>query len=151
MSAARTPSASPSASSSASPSSAPARGVSGLGFLGVRVADPDAYSSTVGLYRDLLELEVIAEVPDRYTWFRLGDDTQLHVYGPLDEDHEEFGDSPCVGLVVDDVDGTRDRMEEAGIEFLWPTQRDGDSAWAHFRGPDGAVYELISRNLADEL
>ena len=43
----------------------------------------------------------------------------------------------------DDVDATRDRLEASGIAFLWEAQRDGAIAWAHFRGPDGAVYELI--------
>lgn len=114
-----------------------------LGFLGVRVADADRFDATVALYRDILGLPIIAEVAGRSTWFRLADGTQLHVYGPLDKDHVEFGDAPCVGLVVADVDATRARMEAAGIEFLWETQRDGGSAWAHYRGPDGAVYELI--------
>ena len=114
-----------------------------LGFLGIRVADPDRFAATVTLYRDLLELPVIAEEPDRLAWFRLDDGTQVHVYGPLDEDHLAFGESPCVGFVVDDTDAMRARLEAAGIEFLWETQRDGAIAWAHFRGPDGAVYELI--------
>jgi catechol 2,3-dioxygenase-like lactoylglutathione lyase family enzyme len=114
-----------------------------LGFLGVRVADPGAFAATVSLYRDVLELPVIAEEPDRLAWFRLDDGTQLHVYGPLDEDHVAFGASPCVGFVVDDTDATRRRLEAAGLAFLWETQRDGAIAWAHFRGPDGAVYELI--------
>ncbi len=51
--------------------------------------------------------------------------------------------SPCVGFLVDDADAMRASLEAAGIEFLWETQRDGAIAWAHFRGPDGAVYELI--------
>jgi catechol 2,3-dioxygenase-like lactoylglutathione lyase family enzyme len=114
-----------------------------LGFLGVRVADPATFARTVALYRDLLELPIIAEDPGRLTWFRLGDGTQLHVYGPRDEDHLEFGSSPCVGFVVDDTDAMRERLETAGVVFLWETQRDGAIAWAHFRGPDGAVYELI--------
>ena len=114
-----------------------------LGFLGIRVADPDRFAATVTLYRDLLELPVIAEEPDRLAWFRLDDGTQVHVYGPLDEDHLAFGESTCVGFVVDDTDAMRARLEAAGIEFLWETQRDGAIAWAHFRGPDGAVYELI--------
>lgn len=114
-----------------------------LGFLGVRVGDPDRFAATVSLYRDVLELTVIAAIPERYTWFRLEDGTQLHVYGPLDQDHVAFGESPCVGFVVDDADAMRARLETAGIAFLWETQRDGAIAWAHFRGPDGAVYELI--------
>lgn len=117
--------------------------VRGLGFLGVRVADPARFAATVAFYRDLLELPVIAEESDRLVWFRLGDGTQLHVYGPLDTDHIAFGDSPCVGFVVDNVDRVRARLEAAGIEFLWETQHDGGVAWAHYRGPDGPVYELI--------
>lgn len=119
-----------------------------LGFLGVRVDDPDRYAATVSLYCDTLELPVIAEIPGRYTWFCLDDGTQLHVYGPLDEDHVAFGESPCVGFVVDDTDAMRARLEGVGIAFLWETQRDGAIAWAHFRGPDGAVYELIEANEA---
>jgi catechol 2,3-dioxygenase-like lactoylglutathione lyase family enzyme len=114
-----------------------------LGFLGVRVGDPARFAATVEFYRDLLELPVIAEAADRFVWFRLADGTQVHVYGPLDEDHLAFGESPCVGFVVDDVHETRALLEAAGIEFLWETQHDGDVAWAHYRGPDGAIYELI--------
>lgn len=115
----------------------------GLGFLGVRVDDSGQFEATVSLYRDTLGLPPFREEPGRLAWFRFGDGTELHVYGPADDDHVAFGDRPCVGLVVDDVDATRVRMEADGIEFLWETQRDGGRAWAHHRGPDGTVYELI--------
>ena len=117
--------------------------VNGLGFLGVRIDDPSWFETTVALYRDTLGLTPFREEPGRLVWFRLGDGTELHVYGPADTDHVVFGDRPCVGLVVDDVDATRARMEAAGIEVLWEAQRDADRAWAHYRGPDGTVYELI--------
>ena len=117
--------------------------VRGLGFLGVRVDDLDQFEASVSLYRDTLGLAPLREEPGRLAWFRLGDGTELHVYGPEDFDHVAFGDRPCVGLVVDDVDATRARMESAGVEFLWETQRDADRAWAHYRAPDGTVYELI--------
>lgn len=84
--------------------------VHGLGFLGVRVADPARYAATVALYRHGLSLPVIAEQPERYVWFRLGDGTQLHVCGPLDEDHVAFGEAPCVGFLVDDADVGRSRL-----------------------------------------
>ena len=117
--------------------------VRGVGFLGVRVADHDQFEASVSLYRDTLGLAPFREEPGRLAWFRLGDGTELHVYGPADTDHEVFGDRPCVGLRVDDVDTARARMEAAGVEFLWETQRDEERAWAHYRGPDGTVYELI--------
>jgi catechol 2,3-dioxygenase-like lactoylglutathione lyase family enzyme len=117
--------------------------VHGLGFLGVRITDPDQFEAAVSLYRDMLGLVPVRDEPDRLVWFRLSDGTELHLYGPADTDHEAFGDRPCVGLIVADVDATRRRMEASGIEFLWETQRDAGRAWAHYRGPEGTVYELI--------
>lgn len=117
--------------------------VHGLGFLGARIGDLEGFEAATSLYRDTLGLEPFRVEPGRLAWFRLGDGTELHLYGPLDTDHTAFGDRPCVGLLVDDVDATRSTMESAGVEFLWATQRDADRAWAHYRGPDGTVYELI--------
>ncbi|TWF80512.1 hypothetical protein FHX44_116455 [Pseudonocardia hierapolitana] len=42
-------------------------------------------------------------------------------------------------------DRARTELETAGIEFFTDTQRDDSGSWFHFRGPDGNVYELISR------
>jgi hypothetical protein len=123
-------------------------GVQGLGFLGVRIEDRGAFEEAVSLYRDTLRVPLLRHEPWRLAWFRLGDGTELHVYGPEDTDHVVFGDRPCVGLVVDDVDAARETMESAGIEFLWETQRDTDRAWAHYRGPDGTVCELIGPRTA---
>ncbi|WP_130011565.1 VOC family protein [Serinicoccus sediminis] len=117
--------------------------VHGLGFLGVRLEDAARFTAVVSLYRDVLGLVPFRHEPNRLAWFRLGDGTELHVYGPEDEDHVAFGDSPCVGLVVDDVEATRGALEGVGVEFLWPTQQEAGRAWAHYRGPDGNVYELI--------
>lgn len=88
--------------------------VRGLGFLDVRIEDPVRFDAVIALYRDTLGLAPFREEPGRLVWFRLGD-----------------------------VDATRARMEAAGVEFLWETQRDEERAWAHYRGPDGTVYGLI--------
>jgi catechol 2,3-dioxygenase-like lactoylglutathione lyase family enzyme len=122
--------------------------VHGLGFLGVRIEDLARFQAAVSLYRDTLAMAPVRDEPGRLAWFRLGDGTELHLYGPADTDHTAFGDRPCVGLIVDDVDATRGRMESSGIEFLWETQRDAGRAWAHYRGPDGIVYELIGQRVA---
>jgi catechol 2,3-dioxygenase-like lactoylglutathione lyase family enzyme len=116
--------------------------IRGLGFLGVRVPDAGTFAAAVHLYRELLGLPVILDEPGR-CWFRLGDGTQLHVYGPPEEDHVFFGAAPCVGFVVEDVPATRARLEAAGIRFLTEIEKAGNTAWCHYRGPDGAVYELI--------
>jgi len=112
--------------------------VHSLGWLGVRT---DHFEQMVTLYRDLLGLEAF-QIDETSARFRLGDGTEVHVYGPEDEDHDFFGAGPVVGLVVDDVDTVRQRLEAAGIEFLTPVERAGASAWCHFRGPDGNVYEI---------
>jgi hypothetical protein len=119
-------------------------GSRGVGFVGFRLADPNAYTATVRLYRDLLGLEVLLEDGARSVRFRLADGAELHVYGPDDVDHLAFGDRACVGLVVPDVDGARRLLEAAGIEILdQETERDGASAWFHYRAPDGSVQEVI--------
>jgi catechol 2,3-dioxygenase-like lactoylglutathione lyase family enzyme len=116
--------------------------VQSLGFLGVRT---EAFDETVALYRDVLRMTPIHVEPGA-AWFRAADGSQVHVYGPSNEDHEFFGSGPVVGLVVDDFDATRQAMVEAGIAFIGEPQRDGGSAWNHYRGPDGNVYEIMGSN-----
>jgi catechol 2,3-dioxygenase-like lactoylglutathione lyase family enzyme len=111
-----------------------------LGWLGVRT---ERFEETVSLYRDVLGLEPF-RADAGSARFRLADGTELHVYGPADDDHRFFGTAPVVGLVVDDVPATRARMEAAGVTFLTDLEVAGDSVWCHFRGADGNVYELIS-------
>jgi catechol 2,3-dioxygenase-like lactoylglutathione lyase family enzyme len=110
-----------------------------LGFLGVRT---DAFAATTALYRDVLGLSPIHEGPGA-AWFRAADGAQIHVYDSSDEDHAFFDRGPVVGLLVDDFDATRAAMVAAGIAFIGEPQRDGGTAWNHFHGPDGNVYEII--------
>ena len=112
-----------------------------LGWLGVRT---ERFEEMQSLFGELLGLEPF-QVDDSSARYRLGDGTELHVYGGADTDHEFFGTAPVVGFVVDDVRRLRRRLENAGISFLTPLERAGGSTWCHFRGPDGNVYELISR------
>lgn len=122
--------------------------VDGLGWLGVRT---DRFEETVSFYRDLLGLDAF-RVDETSVRFRLGDGTELHVYGPADVDHEFFGTAPAVGLLVDDVPAVRRRMEAAGIEFFTQVEQAGASAWCHFRGPDGNVYDHLAKSrLRDRL
>ena len=113
--------------------------VRSLGFLGIRTA---AFDETAALYRDVLGLEPVLERPGA-AWFRADDGTAIHVYAADDADHDFFGEGPVVGLVVDDFRATRDRMVAAGIEFIGEPQRDDGTAWNHYRGPDGNLYEII--------
>lgn len=92
-----------------------------LGFLGIRT---ERFHETVRLFEHVLGLAVIRQEAGRLAWLRLGDGTELHVYGPLDDEHEFFDSGPVVGLVVPDADAARARMESAGIEFIGEMQRE---------------------------
>lgn len=113
--------------------------MSGVGFIGFRT---DRFEEMIGFFRDLIGLEIVSEAPGA-TWFRLGTDAELHVYADTDPDHAFFTTGPVVGLRVRDVDATRERMEEAGLEMLTEVERTHDAAWCHFRAPDGTVLEII--------
>jgi catechol 2,3-dioxygenase-like lactoylglutathione lyase family enzyme len=115
--------------------------VTSLGWLGVRT---ERIEETAAFYRDVLGLECLVDRPDDAR-FRLADGTEVHVYGPGDEDHAFFGTGPVVGLVVDNFGDARARMVAAGIAFVGPVQEDEAMTWNHFVGPDGNVYELIGR------
>lgn len=114
---------------------------SGVGFVGLRT---ERFDEMVGFFRDLLGLELIHAAPGA-AWFRLGRDTELHVYASGGEsDHAFFTTGPVVGLVVADVDAARDRMERAGIGFVTEIERSTAASWCHFRAPDGTVMEIIA-------
>ena len=112
---------------------------SGIGFIGFRT---DRFEDMVALFRNLIGLEVMREVPGA-TWFRLGTDAELHVYADTDSDHDFFTTGPVVGLRVDDVDDVRGRMEAAGRALITEVQRTDAAAWCHVRAPDGTVLEII--------
>lgn len=113
--------------------------IQSLIWMGVRTPQ---FTETVSLYRDVLRLDVIREA-GAAVWFRLGNGTELHVYGLADADHDFFGPGPVVGFEVDDFDATRARMIAAGIAFIGEPQREGGTVWNHFYGPDGNVYEIM--------
>jgi catechol 2,3-dioxygenase-like lactoylglutathione lyase family enzyme len=114
-------------------------GTSGIGFIGFRT---DRFAEMVALFRELIGLEVVREAPGA-TRFRLGTDAELHVYADTDPDHAIFTTGPVVGLRVADLDATRARLEEAGLETLTEVERTEAAAWCHFRAPDGTVLEII--------
>jgi catechol 2,3-dioxygenase-like lactoylglutathione lyase family enzyme len=115
--------------------------VEGLGWLGIRT---ERFEETVGLFRDVMGLEVTRQERD-VVGFKLIDGTEMEVWRPEDEFHSFFGTGPVVGFRVDDVARARSRMEVEGVEFLTPIQRTETDDWSHFRGTDGNDYEIIGR------
>ncbi len=116
--------------------------MSGVAFVGFRT---DRFEAMVALFRDRIGLRVIREAPGA-TWFRLGDDAELHIYASSDADHAFFTTGPVVGLRVDDVEATRADLEADGLEMLTDVERTDGAAWCHFLAPDGTVLEIIGPN-----
>jgi catechol 2,3-dioxygenase-like lactoylglutathione lyase family enzyme len=119
---------------------------SGIGFIGFLTA---RYDEMVRLFRERIGLDVLREAPGA-TWFRLGDDAELHVYADSDPDHAFFTTGPVVGLRVENVAATRAALEADGMVMITDIERTDAAAWCHFRAPDGTVLEIIGPNLEDE-
>ena len=117
-------------------------GIRSLIWMGVRT---DRFQETVGFYRDVMGLPLAREAPD-FALFTLANGVELHVYGPSDQDHLFFGPGPVIGLEVADFWNARSRMLASGIEFIGLVQQNATHTWNHFRGPDGNVYEIMSRD-----
>ena len=72
--------------------------VARLGWMGVKTRQFDQMNA---FYRDVLNRDTLS-TDDKSGRFKLGDGTEVHVYGQLDEDHDFFGGGPVVALEVDD-------------------------------------------------
>ncbi len=67
---------------------------------------------------------------------------KMELFGE-ESSYNTFFTNPVAGFLVDDVDAARAEMESQGIGFVGPTEKAEDgNAWAHFRAPDGFIYEL---------
>ncbi len=117
-------------------------GIRSLIWMGIRT---DKFRDTVAFYRDVMGLVRLREEAD-VAWFSLANGVELHIYGPSDKDHLFFGPGPVVGFEVGDFWLIRAHMVEAGTEFIGPVQENETRIWNHFRGPDGNIYEIMSKN-----
>jgi catechol 2,3-dioxygenase-like lactoylglutathione lyase family enzyme len=112
--------------------------VKGIIWLGVRTGNFDAM---VSLYRDIMGLKVSHQEPG-FAVMDLPNGDLVEVFAD-DSPHNMFFTHPVAGFLVDDIDAARAEMEAQGIEFIGPTEVMEDGyAWAHFRAPDGFIYEL---------
>jgi predicted enzyme related to lactoylglutathione lyase len=117
--------------------------VRGIRWVGVKTEDVPRLSK---FFQQVMGLSPVSEQPD-FVVFTLPNGDQLELFGPNGPDPpEQFGSNPVVcGFLVDDIESARRELIDAGIELLGPVQYSsskGGSAWQHFRGPDGLVYEL---------
>jgi catechol 2,3-dioxygenase-like lactoylglutathione lyase family enzyme len=112
--------------------------VNGLVWGGTRT---ESFDETVMFFGRVMGLD-LDEQRQGFVSFRLPNGDKFEVFGPEDRAHTFFTTGPVVGFGVDDVDAARKELESSGVEFLAPTQNEGAYKWAHFRGPDGNIYEI---------
>jgi predicted enzyme related to lactoylglutathione lyase len=108
--------------------------------MGVRVTDFEsaiAFFQRLGLEHERTQREMAV--------FKTRNGDTVEVFGPGDADHRHFTTGPVVGFEVDDIEAARREVEAAGAELIGSVEQGGGMAWAHFRGPEGFVYELTAR------
>jgi catechol 2,3-dioxygenase-like lactoylglutathione lyase family enzyme len=117
-----------------------------LAWLGTRTDNPEA---TVEFFRSVLGLSVDHEEPG-FVVLRLPDGAKVEVFGPGSDFNRHFTTGPVAGFLVDDVQAATAELAAAGVEVVQaPVHDSRGNAWAHFRGPDGNLYELTQDPTVD--
>lgn len=112
--------------------------VKGIVWLGSRT---DRFNAMVNLYQNIMGLDVVQREPG-FAVIDLPDGDRVEIFSE-DSPYNTFFTHPVAGFLVDDIASARAEMESKGIEFIGPTEVMEDGyAWAHFRAPDGFIYEL---------
>ena len=114
--------------------------VTGLSWVGTRT---EHFDEMVRFLEEVMGIERDDEQPG-FVSFKTPRGDKVEVFDTSVSDHDFMTTGPAVGFGVSDIDEARSELEAAGIEFMEPTQREGDFRWAHFRGPDGNIYEITS-------
>ena len=112
--------------------------IKGLVWLGTRTSNFDAM---VNLYQNIMGIEITYQ-ESGFVVMDLPNGDRVEVFGE-ESSYNTFFTNPVAGFLVDDIASARAAMELQGIEFIGPTEVVEDGyAWAHFRAPDGFIYEL---------
>lgn len=109
--------------------------VIGVSWVGVRT---DHYEELVAFFQRLLGMDVVHE-SHQCTGLGLAGGAKVEVFGPQSPYNMYFDTGPVVGFLVDDVREATEELRRAGIEIV---SEPGENYWAHFRGPDGRIYEI---------
>jgi predicted enzyme related to lactoylglutathione lyase len=117
--------------------------VTGLSWVGTRTENFDEMTRFFG---EVMGIDRDDEQPG-FVSFKTPRGDKVEVFDLVESEHDFMTTGPAVGFAVTDVDEARSELEAAGIQFMAPTQREGEFRWAHFRGPDGNIYEITSTSI----
>ena len=105
------------------------------------------FDAMVAFLQQVLGLHVNYQEPTTVE-FSTSEGDEIQIMAPGDAYYDFFIENaagPVPLFEVDDVHRARHELEEAGVEVIGSTARDGRWEWIHFRAPDGNLYELASR------
>jgi len=114
--------------------------VTGLSWVGTRT---ERFNEMTRFFGEVMGLDRDDEQPG-FVSFKTPRGNKVEVFDIDESDHDFMTTGPAVGFAVTDIDEARSELEAAGIEFMAPTQSEREFRWAHFRGPDGNIYEITS-------
>ena len=117
--------------------------VKGLTWVGIKTSNIE---QMIRLFRDVLGLPSHFDEAD-FAAFDLANGDEIEVFGPGDKDSDHFTTGLVVGFLVEDMAEARSELEDSGlVQFFGPTVKadSGGWSWAHFRAPDGNIYEITS-------
>ena len=112
--------------------------VRGLTFVGTST---DARERMAALIGDVLGLPSVPVEGSGHDFFALPDGSTFAV-GPSDG---AGADGRIVGFLVDDVDQAATELRAAGVPTDDDVSVNARYRYAHFRAPDGHVYELVEQ------
>ena len=109
-----------------------------LAWVGTRTA---RYDETRSFFGRFLQLELAEELPELVE-YRLPSGASVEVFRPgTSLDHAHFSTGPVPGFGVEDIDVAVAALRARRIPLLQAKLQD-HGGWAHFRAPDGCIYEV---------
>ncbi len=115
--------------------------VTRLAFLGIATA---AFDEATRFYRDVLRARPVEEGANVFEG-RLPDGSAVEAFRRgSDMDHPHLRTGPLPGFGVKDCRAAIGVLREHGVPLLL-TREGSWGGWAHFRAPDGRVYEITDR------
>jgi len=112
--------------------------VQGISWVGVRTG---RFDDLLRMFRDLMGLEeVISE--DGFVVLKTRDGDAVELFGPYSQYNQHFGSAPVAGFAVTNFAAALDELKAAGIDVVHVHADPAGGSWAHFRAPDGNLYEI---------
>jgi predicted enzyme related to lactoylglutathione lyase len=121
--------------------------VLGIVYAGTQTA---AFSEMVSFAREVLGMGIegpnaIARGPVRFRCENGDVFAVLSASAPTGQQGHELGEGRAIGFLVPDAERARAELAAAGANLVGPLFESETMRWAHFRAPDGKMYEVVEK------